>query len=152
MIDDRLLNCTSAEESDSWPNEVERFNILVFFNSSSSASTTSSPSLRIKALLQIASTSCIICVDKIIVAFFESPRISSLTKLVCFGSRPFVGSSKMSNLGLPKIACAIPTRCLYPRDSVDIWERIFDSISVACMTLFISDILLLLSIPLISQT
>ena len=38
--------------------------------------------------------------------------ISSRVSMICFGSRPAVGSSRISTSGLWMSACARPTRCL----------------------------------------
>ena len=40
-----------------------------------------------------------------------SSRISCRVSIICFGSRPAVGSSRISTSGLCRIACARPTRC-----------------------------------------
>lgn len=44
-------------------------------------------------------------------------RINSRSSSIPTGSRPFVGSSKISRRGLFKIAIAIPNRCFMPREN-----------------------------------
>ena len=41
----------------------------------------------------------------------RSVRMSSRISTICTGSRPLVGSSRMSSFGLWTSACATPTRC-----------------------------------------
>ncbi len=44
--------------------------------------------------------------------------ITSRISLICGGSRPFVGSSRISRSGSPSIACAIASRCRMPCEYV----------------------------------
>ena len=59
-----------------------------------------------------ACTSLRIWLDKTSVCSLPSSRISSRISMICAGSRPTVGSSRMITSGFPSSACAIPTRCL----------------------------------------
>ena len=43
-------------------------------------------------------------------------RISSRISCIPDGSRPFVGSSRISSFGKPSIAEAMPKRCFMPRE------------------------------------
>ena len=45
------------------------------------------------------------------VCFLPRPRIISRISMICLGSRPTVGSSRMITWGFPKMAWAMPTRC-----------------------------------------
>ena len=39
-------------------------------------------------------------------------RMSDRVSMICWGSRPMVGSSRISTGGFATMACATPTRCL----------------------------------------
>ena len=67
------------------------------------------------------------------------------TSTIWFGSNPFVGSSRITNLGLCTIAWAIPTRCWYPPDKFLINRLLkcaipqrFFAFSTAVLTWFLS--------------
>ena len=72
-------------------------------------SATTCPWLITTILSQIAETSERICEEKITVCFFPKPLIKLLNSLICEGSRPTVGSSRISTGGLPSNAWASPT-------------------------------------------
>jgi len=74
------------------------------------------PLFIIITLLHIWLTSDNICELRITVCVFPSFFINSLISVICFGSNPTVGSSKINILGFPTKAPAILTLCLYPLD------------------------------------
>ncbi len=97
---------------------------LIIFSFVSSATIT--PLLTIIILLQIDSTSLSMCEENNIVLSFASSLKNSLNSIIWFGSRPFVGSSSITSLGLFIKAPAIPTLCLNPFES---WEISLSSTS-----------------------
>ena len=79
-------------------------------SSSGVPSATRRPLLMIKMRLHVASISCRICEESRTV--WLSPRflIRLRISIICFGSKPTVGSSRIKTGGSPKSACARPTR------------------------------------------
>ena len=73
---------------------------------------TTLPLLMITTRWQVCDTSGRMCVLSTIVWLPASPLMRSRVSMICFGSRPAVGSSRISTSGLCRIACASPTRCL----------------------------------------
>ena len=57
--------------------------------------------------------------------------------MICLGSRPTVGSSRITTSGSPKRAWAMPTRCWYPleRSLMSRWDT--SAIRVTSMTWWI---------------
>src|SRR5215471_2049175 len=55
-------------------------------------------------------TSGRMCVDRMTVCWPASERMSARISAICFGSRPMVGSSRISTSGSPRSAWASPTR------------------------------------------
>ena len=69
------------------------------------------PLLMMTTRWQVCETSGRMCVLRMIVWSPASSLISSRVSMICFGSRPAVGSSRISTSGLWMSACARPTRC-----------------------------------------
>ena len=68
---------------------------------------------------QMASTSERMCVDNKTVRSPLDNRLMRLrNSILCSGSSPLVGSSRINSLGSWMRACARPKRCLYPFESV----------------------------------
>ena len=70
------------------------------------------PLAMIMALVQTASTSSRMCVERIMHLFSAMSVIMRLTSNFWFGSSPSVGSSRIRTGGSGRIACAKQTRCL----------------------------------------
>ena len=85
-------------------------------------SNTSRPSLMKITRLHIASTSCRMCVESRIVFVSPRRRIVSRTSRIWFGSRPAVGSSRISTSGSCSSTWAMPTR----------WRKPFEACRSAC--------------------
>ena len=87
---------------------------------------------------QTALISCIIWELKNTVCSFAKSFISSRISIIWLGSRPTVGSSSISISGLPAIAPARPTLCLYPLDrcliSLSDTSRIFVLSIILCIS------------------
>src|SRR5215510_12383575 len=69
---------------------------------------------------QVISTSGKMCVERRIVCCSPRFLISSRTCRIWFGSRPIVGSSRISRSGSASSASASPTLCRYPLERVPI--------------------------------
>ena len=78
------------------------------------------PRLMMKTRSATSLTSGRMCVESRTVCLPLSSAMSSRTSLRCFGSRLDVGSSRISTGGSCTSACARPTRCLKPFDSLAI--------------------------------
>jgi len=65
-------------------------------------------------------TSGRIWVDRITVCWPASDLMSDRISVICLGSRPIVGSSRIRTSGSLTIACARPTRWRYPFESFPI--------------------------------
>ena len=73
---------------------------------------TTLPLLMMTTRSQVCETSGRMCVLRMIVCEPASPLMRSRVSMICFGSRPAVGSSRIRTSGLCRIAWASPTRCL----------------------------------------
>src|SRR5579859_1145125 len=71
---------------------------------------------------QVAATSGRMWVLKMTVCSPPNDLIRWRTSMICFGSRPLVGSSRMSTGGSPSSAWASPTRWRRPFDNLPIWS------------------------------
>ena len=71
---------------------------------------TTRPLLMMTTRSQVCDTSGRMCVLRTIVCVPASSLMSWRVSMICFGSSPAVGSSRMSTSGLCRIACARPTR------------------------------------------
>src|SRR5947209_8697286 len=69
------------------------------------------PWLMITTPLHTMETSGRMCVERITVCRPASDLMSERISVICFGSRPRVGSSRIRTSGSPMIAVASPTRC-----------------------------------------
>ncbi len=76
------------------------------------SSATNLPSLMIIARVQTACTSSKMCVERMMTLSRAMSRMRRRISIFCVGSRPSVGSSRISTAGSCKIACAMPTRRL----------------------------------------
>ena len=72
---------------------------------------TTRPLLMMTTRWQVCETSGRMCVLRTIVCEPPRSRMSWRVSMICFGSRPAVGSSRISTSGLWMMACASPTRC-----------------------------------------
>ena len=72
---------------------------------------TTRPLLMMTTRWQVWLTSGRMCVLRMTVWSPPSSLISCRVSMICFGSRPAVGSSRISTSGLCSSACARPTRC-----------------------------------------
>ncbi len=73
---------------------------------------TTRPLLMMTTRWQVWLTSGRMCVLRMMVWSPASSLMSCRVSMICFGSSPAVGSSRISTSGLCRIACASPTRCL----------------------------------------
>ena len=79
----------------------------------------STPPITIATRSQVISTSGRICVEKkIVFPSLRSSRIRSRTSLRPSGSRPVIGSSRITSSGSAISACAIPIRCNIPFENL----------------------------------
>ena len=92
------------------------------------------PLLIIITFSQIWLTSDRICELNITVCFLPNLFINCLISVICFGSSPTVGSSKITILGSPTSAPARLTLCLYPLDKFLISLFATSSIPVSLRT------------------
>ena len=74
------------------------------------SSATTRPLLMMTTRPQVIETSGRMWVERMTVWLPAKERMSSRVSMICFGSRPAVGSSRMSTSGLWRIAWARPTR------------------------------------------
>ncbi len=82
----------------------------------------------------VCATSGRMCVLSTIVWLPASSLMSWRVSIICFGSRPAVGSSSTSTSGLCRIAWASPTRWRYPFDSLPQWRSAMSATHVRFMT------------------
>ena len=69
---------------------------------------------------QTIETSGRMCVERITVCWPANDLMSDRISVICLGSRPIVGSSRIRTSGSLTIAWATPTRWRYPFDSLPI--------------------------------
>ena len=89
-------------------------------SSSGDPSATIFPALITTTRWHVFDTSGRMCVLSTTVCWPAKPRISSRVSMICLGSSPAVGSSRIRTSGLWMRAWASPTRCRYPFDSLPI--------------------------------
>src|SRR6266481_167224 len=76
------------------------------------------PRLMMMMLSQTIETSGRMCVERMTVCWPPSDLMSARISAIWRGSRPMVGSSRISTSGSPRRAWATPTRCRYPFESL----------------------------------
>src|SRR5215510_1166549 len=81
---------------------------------------TTEPLLMMMTPLHTIETSGRMCVDKITVCCPARDLMRDRISVICLGSSPIVGSSRTRTSGSLTSACARPTRCRYPFESVPI--------------------------------
>src|SRR6266481_739149 len=116
------------------------------------SSATTLPCEMIRTRWQVATTSGRMWVERMMVCLPASDLISSRTSMIWAGSRPIVGSSRISTSGSLSSAWASPTRCRCPLERLPITRRTNLSQLVLTATRSTSLSRCLRGTPLISAT